>query len=367
MSTRGACWGWALLVAVIGASLMSTTASAQGQCVISYAWTASESENVLRRVDLTTMMVDQTISIDIPGQTVSGITGVAIEESTGDFLVLAYFASNPTIPFLIRYDVLNQFSSVIGSTFVDFVCLDFIANGELYAVSADTATPTNSFCRLSLLTGAPTDICLYGGGDDGEAIAYHPIEDRMYHASGALSVVFEAASAGAPVPCSADNITPDMALVGTAVSGLAYIPGSDAFLWTQDGASSSDFYEVTSGGVATFIGTANHSVSDVAIFEVPTPCPPGTQFVRGDANNDGGVNIADAIFLLGQLFISGSPTTTCDDSTDFNDDASVNIADAIFLLSALFTPTGTPPPAPNPDCGDDPTMDSLDCAAYNCP
>ena len=367
MSTRKAFWGWIFLVAVIGSGLMSSAAPAQGQCVASYVWTASESDNILRRVDLSTMMVDQTIMIEIPTQTVSGITGVAIEPSTGDFLVLAYFASNPTIPFLIRYDVLNQFSSVIGSTFVDFVALDFIANGELYAVSADTANPTNSFCLLSLLTGAPIDICLYGGGDDGEAIAYHPVEDRMYHASGSLNVVFEAASAGAPVPCNADNITPDVMLTGSAVSGLAYVPESDAFLWTQAGASTSDFFEVTNTGVATFIGTANHSVSDVAIVELPTPCPPGDEFVRGDGNGDGTVNIADAIFLLGQLFISGSTPTTCDDATDHNDDGSVNIADAIFLLAALFTPNGTDPPAPFPTCGVDPTMDALDCADYTCP
>ncbi|NRA75478.1 MAG: hypothetical protein HRU16_06005 [Planctomycetes bacterium] len=94
--------------------------------------------------------------------------------------------------------------------------------------------------------------------------------------------------------------------------------------------------------------------------------PPTLGFQRGDCNADGGFNIADAIFLLGNLF-SGGPDSTCVDACDANDDGSINIADAIFVLGTLFS-GGNNPPDPFGDCGEDPTADNLDCAEYNnCP
>ena len=43
-----------------------------------------------------------------------------------------------------------------------------------------------------------------------------------------------------------------------------------------------------------------------------------------------------------------------------NADGTFNIADAIFILDFLFN-AGTPPPAPYPAPGSDPTTDPIDC------
>ncbi|MCA8961943.1 MAG: hypothetical protein KDC38_15565, partial [Planctomycetes bacterium] len=53
----------------------------------------------------------------------------------------------------------------------------------------------------------------------------------------------------------------------------------------------------------------------------------------------------------------------CPDRGDTNDDGAMDISDAVYLLSALFVPGSPTPPAPYPDEGDDPTPDSLtpDC------
>ncbi|MGE3167138.1 MAG: dockerin type I repeat-containing protein, partial [Planctomycetota bacterium] len=92
----------------------------------------------------------------------------------------------------------------------------------------------------------------------------------------------------------------------------------------------------------------------------------GTPFVRGDCNGSGGVDIADAVFLLAALF-SGGATPSCDDACDTGDDGTVDIADAVSLLGALFG-GAAPPPAPHPTCGLDPTADSLGCGAFaGCP
>ena len=89
-------------------------------------------------------------------------------------------------------------------------------------------------------------------------------------------------------------------------------------------------------------------------------------FVRGDVNDDAGINIADAVALLAGLFTGGA--IPCNDSADANDDSSVNIADGVYILANLFS-GGPGMPAPSgPSCGSDPTSDALDCANYtSCP
>ncbi len=80
----------------------------------------------------------------------------------------------------------------------------------------------------------------------------------------------------------------------------------------------------------------------------------GYGFTRGDSNLDAAVNIADAVYILQNLFAQGPPID-CLDAADSNDDESVNIADAIYILQNLFA-QGPPIPAPTfPDCGPDPT------------
>lgn len=86
--------------------------------------------------------------------------------------------------------------------------------------------------------------------------------------------------------------------------------------------------------------------------------PPGESFIRSDVNQDGSVNLADAIRLLAHLFLS--VLIDCREAGDCNDDSGINVADAIFLLSYLFS-GGVLPPEPFPDCGSDPTPDLIGC------
>jgi len=82
------------------------------------------------------------------------------------------------------------------------------------------------------------------------------------------------------------------------------------------------------------------------------------QFLRGDGNGDGTVNVADAVFTLSYLFSQGAGP--CPDALDANDDGSVDIGDAIYELGFLFS-GGPPPPPPFPNAGADPTSDPLGC------
>ena len=117
---------------------------------------------------------------------------------------------------------------------------------------------------------------------------------------------------------------------------------------------------------------ANPFASDVdfigmAILRLDTPffTPPGPIFRRGDVNDDGALNIADAVAGLSELF-SSVMAVDCDEAKDVNDDGAVNIADPVFLLGVIFGGTQT---LPEPvSCGIDPAPAGLDCAAYtSCP
>ena len=83
------------------------------------------------------------------------------------------------------------------------------------------------------------------------------------------------------------------------------------------------------------------------------------EYIRGDANRDGVLDISDAVAILGHLF--GGAGMPCRDAADTNDDGAVNIADPVYLLSHLFA-GGPPPPEPWQEPGTDPTEDDLGCS-----
>jgi hypothetical protein len=87
--------------------------------------------------------------------------------------------------------------------------------------------------------------------------------------------------------------------------------------------------------------------------------PQAPEFLRGDANGTGEIDISDAIFTLTRLFLSSEPFP-CADAADANDDASLDVSDTIWTLENLFL-GGDPPPAPFPACGADPTGDGITC------
>lgn len=98
-----------------------------------------------------------------------------------------------------------------------------------------------------------------------------------------------------------------------------------------------------------------------------SPTTFGPSLSRGDCNGDDTFNIADVVFMLGFLFSGGgvAPEPGCADACDGNDDGQLNIADAINTLAGLFGVT-VPLPAPYPGCGPDPTPDLLDCENSPC-
>ncbi len=85
-------------------------------------------------------------------------------------------------------------------------------------------------------------------------------------------------------------------------------------------------------------------------------------FIRGDANTDGRVDLADAVYSLSALFRNG-PEFPCRKAADSNDNGEVDLTDAIYLLNYFFS-GGAEPVSPFPECGRDSNEDELTCEMY---
>jgi len=84
----------------------------------------------------------------------------------------------------------------------------------------------------------------------------------------------------------------------------------------------------------------------------------GPLFTRGDANEDGRLDVSDAVAILNGLF--GARPIRCADAADSNDDGATDISDGIHLLQGLFL-GGPSPASPYPRPGIDYTGDLLGC------
>jgi hypothetical protein len=87
-------------------------------------------------------------------------------------------------------------------------------------------------------------------------------------------------------------------------------------------------------------------------------------FLRGDANRDLKLDLADPICVLLHLFLGVGPCTEsdCADAFDTNDSGTLDIADPMRVLNFLFA-DGPPPSAPFPLPGNDASDDDLGCGA----
>lgn len=88
-------------------------------------------------------------------------------------------------------------------------------------------------------------------------------------------------------------------------------------------------------------------------------------FRRGYVDGNDRLQVSDALAILLYLF-RGGEEPTCLDSADVNDDGGVNITDAKYLLGYMFSGSTLAPAEPFESCGVDPTpLDNLGCASFS--
>lgn len=150
---------------------------------------------------------------------------------------------------------------------------------------------------------------------------------RLYQAAEVLLGV-----SNVPVP----TLTPVIPTDGTAVPALAILEGQQPVVPSLSG----------------------------ALIEIIVPL----QFVRGDVNENGLVNIGDAALLLRRMFLGATPGS-CTAAEDVNKNGIVSLSDPLHLLYFLFQGS-IPPVEPFPICGisPDPLAPGEGCTSYSlCP
>lgn len=89
----------------------------------------------------------------------------------------------------------------------------------------------------------------------------------------------------------------------------------------------------------------------------------GAAFVRGDSNADGTVDLSDALWTLGHLFLGEPETLGCAKAADTDGSGLVDISDAVALLGHLFLGRAAPP-GPFPECGTETSPTSPLCDIF---
>jgi len=124
--------------------------------------------------------------------------------------------------------------------------------------------------------------------------------------------------------------------------------------WTED----TDFPTLH----AAFPTHGDGGVHEDAYVMLWSTDPDPAKFRRGDSNQDGAMDLADALATLGFVFNGTNPeVANCADAADTNDDGVIDLSDAIYLLDFVFNGTVPQPDPPFDECGPDPTLDGLDC------
>ncbi len=160
---------------------------------------------------------------------------------------------------------------------------------------------------------------------------------------------------GTAVTISGRNLSPlpDVTQVMFGTGSAVIVAGGtsrEVTVLTPPGSGTVDLLYVNPDGSFVMLPNAFRYGADI---------PADPLFLRGDANRDGKLDVADAIKILSYLF--SSDTLKCLDAADVNDDGKIDIADAIRLLTTLFGGgAALPPPYASP--GVDATADTLNCA-----
>jgi hypothetical protein len=89
----------------------------------------------------------------------------------------------------------------------------------------------------------------------------------------------------------------------------------------------------------------------------------GVPFLRGDARNDGQLDLSDSLAILAYLYQGSGEHPPCPDAWDANGDLSIDLTDAVRILVYLFA-SGSPPPAPFPSCDRSPGT-GLGCTVFS--
>lgn len=142
-------------------------------------------------------------------------------------------------------------------------------------------------------------------------------------------------------------------LDGDGDAEIIYAYNGTIYVWDQPSVGTS-----SRGAVWGEVG--HNSKGNYNFHEYTAPLP---NYVRGDGNGDGHVDVSDVVFVLRYLYLS--EPANCVAALDTDGDDQVSPLDAFALLDTLFAGLFVPE-APYPTCEEMPT-EALTCLRFECP
>lgn len=241
---------------------------------------SSNGDDQLRTVDPLTALTLSSVTITLAGETVTGGTGLATNPLTNELYALLTIQGQSGRE-LVKLNPKTGVATTIGDTGRSFAGLAFDATGVLYGVTGDGGSPSETLFTINPADATSTLKVGFGAGDDGEAIAFSPLDGLLYHASGHIGdcaadrsdgVCFESLDVGT-LGISPIDIN-GTALVDEEAQALTFWASQGVFLWKQDHGTG-PLFRVTSGGVPTLIGDLDHQAKGLAFLDVTVvPVPP---------------------------------------------------------------------------------------------
>ena len=276
------------------------------------------------------------------GQTPSSLAAGDVDnDGIGDLVVLIRDASNVSLLRGLPEGGFTPFESfrVLGEA-SDLALGDLDANGsdEILVTSRQASTLTvmtylEGTLRPQFVTLAPGSLPT-------------AIEIADLNLDGALDVAV--AKAGPQILSVLQNDAGELQIPRPV--GLGLVPSTAGDLLVASG-------DLDANGCPELI--VGNSRDATVTVHFAAGCEAELDFLRGDSNQSGAVDLADAVHILNGLFLGGA--LSCHDAADANDDGALNLTDAVYTLTHLFL-RGPPPPPPFPETGRDTTFDGLGCA-----
>ncbi len=240
-------------------------------------YTVSSRDDLLRTVDPDTAATLGSVAITVPGETVTGATGLATDPSTQTLYAILKLQGYST-RVLATVDPATGAATVVGDTGLNLAGIVFDDQGRLWAVTGDGGSPPETLFTLDPATGTPTQVLALGRGDDGETIGFNPRDGLLYHASGHIGDYNPATGSGVIFESIGPDtlVVTDIPIAGTALTdeeaqAIVWWDDQGVFLWKQDHTSDAPLYRVTTSGVPTLIGNLDHQAKGMAF--VPTVYP----------------------------------------------------------------------------------------------
>lgn len=178
------------LILLLGTSSNQVQAQTTTSFSAPLIWGSSPFQDSLWSIDTTTWTVVNRMGPTLAGFTITGMTGLAVDPTTGiTYIIMKLSAVTGRV--LGTINLSTGVCTQIGNLGDNFSSIAFDETGQLWGATGNGATVSETLYKIDKNTGVKTLQYGMGNGADGEILCYNRVDDNMYHWSGNGTMVME--------------------------------------------------------------------------------------------------------------------------------------------------------------------------------